>query len=174
MGEQVTKHTCPYQDMVDNTKECGFTTDNIEVHKMHERAKHNGPKEITDVIKETTEAKVKEEVAKKTAKRFESKPIRFAKGETREEFKRKKSKFKAYQERTEIKEGDIADDLYRSCETPIKRKLVTSSKITSPIKETNPEVMWKEIERLCLLKVNKIIERVEFRQLEQGEEEKIN
>ena len=33
--------------------------------KMLERAKHNGPKEITNVIKETTEAKVKEEVAKK-------------------------------------------------------------------------------------------------------------
>ena len=50
--------------MYEDTKECGFTTDNIEVLKMHERAKHDGPKEITDVIKETPEAKVKEEVAK--------------------------------------------------------------------------------------------------------------
>ena len=62
--------------MVDNTKECGFTTDNIKVLMIHKRAKHNGPKEITNVIKETAKAKAKEEVAKKNAKRFESKLTR--------------------------------------------------------------------------------------------------
>merc|ERR1712082_335761 len=51
---------------------------------------------------------------------------------------------------------------------------MTSSKVASPIKNTDLETMWQEIERLCLPKVNKIIERVEFRQLEQEEDEKIN
>ncbi len=46
---------------------------------------------------------------------FQSKPTRFVEGETREELKRKKSEFKAYQERPETKRGDIADNLYRSC-----------------------------------------------------------
>ncbi len=35
------------------------TTENIKVLKMHQRANYDGPKEITNVIKETTEAKVK-------------------------------------------------------------------------------------------------------------------
>ena len=65
MGEQVKQRTCAYPDTVDSTKSCEFTSDSMDELKMHERAKHNGPKEITNVIKETTEAKVKEEVAKK-------------------------------------------------------------------------------------------------------------
>ena len=55
---------------------------------MHERAKHNSPKENTNVIKETTKAKVKEEVAKKTTEGFENKPTGFVEEETREKFKK--------------------------------------------------------------------------------------
>ena len=39
-------------------------------------------------------------------------------------------------------------NLHRYCETPLKRKLITSSKINDNIKATDPKVMMDEIERL--------------------------
>ena len=44
---------CPY-NITDGTTACGFTASSMDMLKMHERAMHNGPKEITIVIKETT------------------------------------------------------------------------------------------------------------------------
>ena len=82
--------------------------------------------------------------------------------------------FESYRVRANIKGEEVADDLYRFCETPLKRKLITSSKVKEDIKSTDPEVMKQEIERLCMPKVNFIIEREQFHKLEQGEDETIN
>ena len=88
-------------------------------------------------------------------------------------FRQKKGEFESYRERTNIKGEEIANDLYRSCETPLKRKLITSSKIKEDIKSTDPKVMMDEIKRLCLPRVNIIVEREQFHKLEQGEDKKL-
>ena len=62
--------------------------------------------------------------------------------------------FESYRVRTNIKGKEIGDDLYRSSETPLKRKLITLSKIKYDIKSTDLEVMMNEIARLCLPRVN--------------------
>ena len=88
MGKQLKQLPCPFPDTVDNTRNCEFTTDSMDLLKMYKRAKHNDPKEIINMVKETAEAKVKEEVAKKTTKGFGSKPTRFVEDKMREGFKR--------------------------------------------------------------------------------------
>ena len=68
----------------------------------------------------------------------------------------------------------MADNLYRSCETLLKQKLLTSNLIDKNVKKTDPEVMIGEIERLCLPRVNIIVKRDQFRQLDQGKDKNIN
>ena len=68
-------------------------------------------------------------------------------------------KFESYKVRCIIICEEVANNLYSFCETPLKRKLITSSKVAEDIKSTDPEVMKKEIERLCMPKVNFIVER---------------
>ena len=162
MAEQLK---CPYKNTVNATKPCEYVTTNIKMLLMHKRGDHNSPKKVTNIIKEVIEKKVKDEVRHDTkkSKKFERKPVKFCEGESREEFRRKKAEFKSYQERTDIKGEDIADDLYRSCEMPLKRKLVTLSLICENVKQTDPTVMMDKIERLCLPRVNKIMERDQFR-----------
>ena len=77
----------------------------------------------------------------KKAKSIKSKAVKFCENESREEFKRKRGEFQIYQERTDIKVEDIADDLFWYFETSLKRKLITSSKINDNIKTTDPKVM---------------------------------
>ena len=49
-----------------------------------------------------------------------------------------------------------------------------SNLINDNIGKTDPKTMMSEIERLCLPRVNVIVERDQFHQLEQGEDESIN
>ena len=76
--------------------------------------------------------------------------------------------FDYYKVRCNIAAEEVSDDLYRFCETPLKKKLISSSKVAMDIKLTNPEVMKKEIERLCRPKVNFYVKREQFHKLEQG------
>ena len=94
--------------------------------------------------------------------------------ETREEFRRKEEEFKAYVERPGISGEDVTDDLYRTCETPLKQKLIASNKINRKIKTTKSQVLMAEIKRLCLPKENVILKREQFKNLRQEENEKIN
>ena len=68
----------------------------------------------------------------------------------------------------------LSDDLYRTCETPLKKKLIASNLTKVVPKQTKSEIIIQEIERLCTLKVNTIMERKHFQRLEQGEDEGIN
>ena len=61
------------------------------------------------------------------------KPPKFMEFETRGEFRRKEEEFQAYVNRTDIKNQEIADDLYRICDTPLKKKLIASQKIEKKI-----------------------------------------
>ena len=62
----------------------------------------------------------------------------------------------------------MADNLYRSCKTLLKWKLLTSNLIDENAKKTEPEVMIGEIERLCLPRVNIIVKRDQFCQVDQA------
>ena len=141
-------YRCPYQDPVDPTQPCTYASKSDMMIAVHERAKHSK--------KDETKVKNEDEVKNNTkkAKRFETKALKFCENESREEFRRKRGEFQSYQERMDIKGEDIADDLYRCCETPLKRKLITSSLINDNIKKTDPKVMMDKIERLCLPRVN--------------------
>ena len=93
---------------------------------------------------------------------MESRLPKFLATETREEFKRKQMESKSYATRTKLEKEEEADDLYMCCETPLKKKLITSMKIEDDPKKTSPEVMLKELERMCLPKINIVVERQEF------------
>ena len=92
----------------------------LKLMEMHERAVHQKKEEAKETKKE----------ARKN-KRAEAKPPKFLERETREEFRRKQAEFKSYSERTSLEGEEIADDLYLACETPLKERLLASSKINS-------------------------------------------
>ena len=66
---------------------------------------------------------------------------------------------------TKITGEEISNDLYRTCETPLKKKVIASNKIEKMIKMTKPEVMIQEIDRICMPMINIIVERNHFRGL---------
>ena len=55
----------------------------------------------------------------------------------------------------------------------LKKKLIGSNKLVEDIKSTDPDVMKKEIERLCRPKVNLYIEREQFHKLKQSKGKKV-
>ena len=75
---------------------------------------------------------------------------KFEEAETREEFKRKKNEFHMYAARTELKDEEIAEDLYSALSTPFKRRMLASSKIKPKWNQTNPTIILEEMERVCL------------------------
>ena len=46
--------------------------------------------------------------------------------------------FDYYKVRCNIAAEEVSDDLYRFCETPLKKRLISSSKIAQDIKFTDP------------------------------------
>ena len=107
------------------------------------------------------------------AKRMESKLPQFLASESNDEFRRKRMEFTTYADRAGISGKEEEDDLYRTCETPLKRKLLASNKIRDVPKDTDPAVMMEEIERLSCPKVNVIVERQQFRLMTQEGDENI-
>ena len=104
----------------------------------HKRAIH--------IKRDVKKVEVKDEGSKedaKKSKRIETKFTKFTENESHDEFRRKMGKFESYKVRCNIKGEEVADGLYRFCETPLKRKLITSSKVAEDIKSTDPEVMKK-------------------------------
>ena len=89
----------------------------------------------------------------------------------REEFRRKTSEFKSYSDRTNLEVEEIADDLYLACDTPLKRRLLASSKVNKESwKKTDPKVIIAEMERICLPKLNVKVERQQFKCLDPEED----
>ena len=118
---------------------------------------------------------VKNEDKEKRSERHKMKPPTFLEKETWEEFRRKYSEFETYLDRSHLKANEITEDLYHACETPLKRKLRSSHLIDkNQLKKTDPKVLLAEMERMCLPKLNIIVEREQFKRLEQDEEESIN
>ena len=92
------------------------------------------------------------------AKRMEAKPPKFLEKESREDLERKKVEFNTYRTRTAINDVEASMDLYNSCETPLKRKLMSSARVSTNPAETKLETLLDEIEILTTEKVNKAIE----------------
>ena len=111
---------CPYQDPTDNEKPCPFHSSSEVVLQMHERAKHTGNKTSQDEESKTDTKK---------SKRMETKFTRFSERETPSKFRRKMLNFNRYSRMCGIKEEEVSDDLYMACETPLKQKLLSSTKI---------------------------------------------
>ena len=152
---------CPYLDVKDPSKVCDYKGI-IELFNHHVLLWHT-----------KTEAKKEVKQPRKT-KRMETKPPKFMEKETREEFRRKQSEFLAYS-KSDLLEGDeISDNLYLACDTPLKRRLLASSKIKGAIEKTETEVILSEMERICLPKLTMVVERQHFCRLEQEEDETIN
>ena len=84
----------------------------------------------------------------KPAKRMEAKPPKFMEKEPREDLERKKVEFETYRARTAIDDVEAAVDLYNSCETPLKRKLMSSAKVSSNPADTKFDTLMEEIEKL--------------------------
>ena len=114
---------------------------------MHERAIHIKK----DVVNFKNEGS-KEDTKK--SKRIKSKITKFTENESHDEFQKKMGEFESYKVRCNIEGEEEADNLYRFCETPLKKKLIISSKVAEDIKSTDPEIMKMEIKRLCRPKVN--------------------
>ena len=107
-----------------------------------------------------TTAAVKTEDKERRSERAKMKPPTFLEKETREEFRRKYSEFETYSDRSHLKANEITEDLYHACETPLKRKLRSSNLIDrNQLKKTDPKVLLAEMERMCLPKLNIIVER---------------
>ena len=64
--------------------------------------------------------------------------------------------------------------LYAALTTPLKRSLLASSRINKVWKKTDPEVIIEELVKVCLPPLNLVVERQEFRRLNQEENESIN
>ena len=94
--------------------------------------------------------------------------------ETREEFRRKTQEFYTYATRTNLKTEEQAEDLYSALTTPLKRRLLASSRIDKVWKKTNPKVIIEKMEKICLPPINLVVERQEFRRLMKEENESIN
>ena len=78
--------------------------------------------------------------------------------ETRDEFRRKLAEFQAYKVRPEIGGDEVTDDLLRACKTPLRRKQVASSRVEKVLSKMSPETLTDELQRICLPKLNLIIE----------------
>ena len=147
----------------------------IGLMELHERAVHGYGRKKEEKEGERKEKKEEEKLDKqRQEKRAIAKIPKFEEAETREEFKRKTDEFQTYATRTKLKEEEIAEDLYSAMSTPLKRRMLASSKIKPKWKETNPTVILEEMERVCLPPINLVVERQQFKRLKQEEEEDIN
>ena len=139
----------------------------LRLIEMHERSTH--------MVKEEVKKEEKRDEKKKQEKRAQAKLAKFLETETREEFRRKTNEFHSYSARTNLETQEIADNLYIACNTPLKRRLIASSRINKQTwNKTDPKNIMEEMERICLPKLNVIVKRQQFKSLEQEEDENIN
>ena len=161
MAEQLQ---CEYADftVVKKGKDLGECIGQMQLH-------HNAIH-----LSKAPAAAVKPEEKERKTERQKMKPPTFTEQETREEFLRKNSEFNTYSARAKLKPEEISEDLFYACETPLKRKLRASNVVNrTNLGKTDPKALLAEIERICTPKTNRLVEREQFKHLEQGEDESI-
>ena len=144
-----------------NTPDAPTMTEAIELKKLHKME----CEEKQPQLQQSTRPQVK---------RAEAKLPRFGDRENREDFSRKKAEFEMYKVRAcEGDEAGAAIDLYQSCETPLKKKLMSSKRIQNNPASAGCKVLLDEMEKLSTMGLNKDIERHEFRKMVQEDGETI-
>ena len=99
---------------------------------------------------------------KRQEKRAQAKLPLFEEVETREEFRRKTNEFYTYASRTNLEPEEQAEDLYSALTTPLKRRILASSRINKEWRKTDPKVIIEEMEKICLPPINLVVKRQEF------------
>ena len=134
----------------------------IELAKLHAK-KHE----------QKTETEDRASGVSRFARRAEFKLPIILEKESREDFERKMVEVDMYKARTGLKDEEATFDLYNSCETPLKRKLMNSAKLEGKPHSAGFRQLFSEIQRLATSGQNKAIDVFEFRGLQQEEEELI-
>ena len=81
--------------------------------------------------------------------------FKFLVNESRDDFKQKREEFEAYVEQTGISGSEIMDNLYFSCETPLRKKIFPSNRIHGSLpKDIQPKALMMETEKLYTPKGN--------------------
>ena len=148
--------------------ECEYTAkvdswdNSIHVMELHERGKHGVVGVVRKEEKEGDEKKEDKGERKRQEKRAQTKLPTFEEEEMRDEFRRKTKEFHTYATRTELKTEEMAEDLYSALSTPLKRRMLASSKIKSQWRETDPKVILEEMEKVCLPPLNLVVEQQQF------------
>ena len=118
-----------------NTPDAPTMTEAIELKKLHKME----CEEKQPQLQQSTRPQVK---------RAEAKLPRFGDRENREDFSRKKAEFEMYKVRAcEGDEAGAAIDLYQSCETPLKKKLMSSKRIQNNPASAGCKVLLEEMEK---------------------------
>ena len=79
---------------------------------------------------------------------MKSKPPKFLDFERKDKFRRKLVEFQAYKVRAEIEGEEITDNLFRACKTPLRRKLVDSSRVEKVVSKISHETLMDELQRI--------------------------
>ena len=144
----------------------------LKEYSLHVGAKHAVAKATVPEPSGATGA-VKNEDKKKT-ERQKIKPPVFKEVEIRDDYDRKKQDFGTYSNRAKLTPEEKSEDLYYACETPLRKRLRASGVLnTDDVGKTEFKALYAEIERICAPRLNRHIEREEFKRLTQGEEESI-
>ena len=126
--------------------------------EMHERAVHGVGMKIEKDSEDRREKQEEKKDKKRHEKRAQAKLPKFEDSETREEFRRKVNEFDTYSDRTDLTKEEKADDLYIAMSTPLKKKLLASSRVDKTSwKKTDPKVILEEMERVCLPQLNLVV-----------------
>ena len=118
-------------DACDYVAKTDSWTNNVKVMELHERGKHRVKMAPVAQPKEEKGDDAQEEKGDKRRqeKRAQAKLPLFEEVETREEFRRKAQEFQTFATRTNLKTEEEAEDLYVALTTPLKRRLLASSRI---------------------------------------------
>merc|ERR1712239_34210 len=142
----------------------------IKMYELHVGAKHAVDKATAPGP--SGAGAVKNEERKKT-ERAKIKPPTFRESEVREDYERKRQDFEIYSKWAKLTSTEKSEDLYLACDTPLRKKVRASGILKEELGETEFAALSAEMERLCAPRGNRHVERDEFKNLTQGDEELI-
>ena len=157
---------CQYENCTDVFK--GNKDQCIQMYGFHIGAKHAK----ATAPDPSGAGAVKNEERKKT-ERAKIKPPTFKESEVREDYERKRQDFEIYSKWAKLTSEEKSEDLYLACDTPLRKKVRASGILKEELGETEFAALSAEMERLCAPRGNRHVERDEFKNLNQGDEESI-
>ena len=128
-----------FPDVDNPTNTCTHMANIQVMFRYYIQAVHQKPtkKEEKEVI-----------LTSKKQKRMKSKPPKFLDFKTKDKFRKKLAEFQAYKVRAEIEGEEVTHNLFRACKTPLRRKLVDSSRVEKVVSKMSPETLMDELQRI--------------------------